>query len=431
MRRCSNNYSKESWILQLDISWYFMWISKEKLFWMVKKFLEKRFLDENLIKKFSEKKIFKLYEKYFDDNFFEENFKEFLKWKKFNKNFYFDDKNFLEKFKILFLKNKIKREKILNFLLTNLEKIIFNNPRKNCNPKSHKNAWNQLPKSKSLFYSKPWYWLPIWNLTSQLFWNVYLDKLDKFIKNNLKIKFYWRYVDDMILIHNSKEKLQECEQEIKIFLKNNLNLEISDKKTKLKKFQDWVDFLWAIIKPHRIYVRNRTKWNFYKKIYKFNKKEKKFSEELRKYDKNQNLVISDFSIAPDFPAIPAKAGIQDENLENRKKNHKIFLQEVEDSVNSYLWILRQFDSYKLRSKILNTISPKLRKFFTFYKNQKLKISKFTKLEILSKKPSSKKIHIKNLKLSATIPKPFWENSDNKGKTFFIETWWKKYHVTTK
>ena len=70
MRRCSNNYSKESWILQLDISWYFMWISKEKLFWMVKKFLEKRFLDENLIKKFSEKKIFKLYEKYYTKNLY-------------------------------------------------------------------------------------------------------------------------------------------------------------------------------------------------------------------------------------------------------------------------------------------------------------------------------------------------------------------------
>lgn len=72
------------------------------------------------------------------------------------------------------------------------------------------------------------------------------------------------------------------------------------------------------------------------------------------------------------------------------------------------------------------------------KINKIKISKFTKLEEkqnnfkknLAKK-SSKKIHNKTLKLSVTIPKPFWENSDNKDKTFFIETWWKKYHVTTK
>lgn len=313
IKSCSENYQKETRVLHLDISWYFMWISKEKLFSMIKKFLQKRFLDENFIKKFSERKINFLYKKFFD----------------------------LQK-----QDSPGTGKKILDFLLKNIEKIIFNNPTKNCDIKSHKNAWTQLPKSKSLFFSKPWYWLPIWNLTSQLFWNVYLDGLDKFIKWDLKFKYYWRYVDDMILVHNSKEFLENSIPKIKEFLKEKLDLEISDKKTKLEKMRNWVDFLWWIIKPYRIYARNRTKWNFYKKIFKFNKIEEKFSKHVPGLD-SQDYLIS------------------------RKKNHQKFLKDVEITVNSYLWILKQFNSWKLRKKILWKISPKLRKYFRFYWYEKI------------------------------------------------------------
>src|SRR3989344_4564521 len=48
--------------------------------------------------------------------------------------------------------------------------------------------------------------MPLGNLTSQFFANVYLNELDQFVKHKLKAKYYIRYVDDFLILHNSKEK---------------------------------------------------------------------------------------------------------------------------------------------------------------------------------------------------------------------------------
>ena len=123
------------------------------------------------------------------------------------------------------------------------------------------------------------------------------------------------------------------------------------------------------------------------------------------------------------------------SLSHRKQSHQLFLKQVETTTNSYLWILRQFDSYKLRAKILKKFSPGLKKFFTFYWNKKILITKFSKWENLSinrrlqpftKNFSRKKIHHKTIKLSATIP--WWKS--HKKTTCFIETKGKKYFLTT-
>ena len=58
-----------------------------------------------------------------------------------------------------------------------------------------------------MFYAKPNCGLPIGNLTSQLFSNVYLNLLDQFIKRVLKIKHYGRYVDDGYLLYHNKKYL--------------------------------------------------------------------------------------------------------------------------------------------------------------------------------------------------------------------------------
>ncbi len=59
-------------------------------------------------------------------------------------------------------------------------------------------------------------------LTSQFFANVYLNELDQFVKHELKAKYYLRYVDDFVILHRSKEKLEEYKAELGNFLQNGL-----------------------------------------------------------------------------------------------------------------------------------------------------------------------------------------------------------------
>jgi RNA-directed DNA polymerase len=123
-----------------------------------------------------------------------------------------------------------------------------------------------LPKNKSLFFSGNNCGLPIGNLTSQLFSNIYLDDFDHFIKRGLKFKYYGRYVDDFIIISDDKKELKRSFNDIERYLKDGLGLRINKKKIYLQRFEKGVNFLGAIIKPYRIYVRNRIKSGFYGKV---------------------------------------------------------------------------------------------------------------------------------------------------------------------
>lgn len=90
-------------------------------------------------------------------------------------------------------------------LLRLIKQIIFYNPEDKCNIKGRRADWNGLPYYKSLFWSSRYCGLPIGNLTSQIFANFYLDKLDKYITQELGFKYYGRYVDDFVIIHENKE----------------------------------------------------------------------------------------------------------------------------------------------------------------------------------------------------------------------------------
>jgi len=68
--------------------------------------------------------------------------------------------------------------------------------------------------------------VPIGNLTSQMFANIYLNELDQFVKQKLKIPFYYRYTDDFVIINESKEKLEKWLLEIKNFLFEKLKMEL-------------------------------------------------------------------------------------------------------------------------------------------------------------------------------------------------------------
>jgi len=85
--------------------------------------------------------------------------------------------------------------------------------------------------------------MPLGNLTSQFFANVYLNELDHFVKHKLKVKYYIRYVDDFVIFHKSKEQLQKWTKEIEIFLKEKLNLELHPDKSKIIILSKGVDFV--------------------------------------------------------------------------------------------------------------------------------------------------------------------------------------------
>jgi hypothetical protein len=137
--------------------------------------------------------------------------------------------------------------------------------------KGDRTDWAGLPKDKSLFHAQPNCGLPIGNLTSQLFGNVYLNEFDHFVKRDLRIRYYGRYVDDFILIHRDMGYLKSLIPAIKTYLAEQLELRLHPRKVYLQHYSKGVKYLGAVIKPHRIYIANRTKGNFYEAIQRQNR----------------------------------------------------------------------------------------------------------------------------------------------------------------
>ena len=248
IRSCSQNYTNDCYILKLDISGYFMAMDKNILYNKIKNELQKQ-------------------------------------------------------------KQKINFN--LKLVLYLIEKTIYNGPTKNCIIKGKKTDWNNLPKTKSLFHANTNCGLPIGNLTSQLFGNIYMNEFDHFVKKNYGIKYYGRYVDDFVLIHENKEYLKNLIPLLANFLQDNLKLTLHPNKIYLQHYTKGVTYLGAVIKPHRIYTAKRTKANFYNAITKWNiiiRKQKKLQKE------DLDLFIS--------------------------------------SINSYLGILKHYKTYKFRKKML-------------------------------------------------------------------------------
>jgi retron-type reverse transcriptase len=75
--------------------------------------------------------------------------------------------------------------------------------------------------------------MPLGNLTSQFFANVYLNELDQFVKHKLRVKHYLRYVDDFVILHSSKEFLENCKAQINNFLRTELKIELHPDKSKI------------------------------------------------------------------------------------------------------------------------------------------------------------------------------------------------------
>ena len=246
IRQCSCNYTKDAYILKLDIEGFFMHIDKNILFNRLHIFINKKLVE-------SDKEL----------------------------------------------------------LIELCKKIIFNNPVENCIIKGKKSNWNDLPATKSLFHSPTNCGLPIGNLTSQIFANFYLDSFDHYIKHELQIRYYSRYVDDFVILHNDKEYLKSLIPQLSNFLLSTLQLNLHPKKIYLQHYKKGVIFLGAVIKPYRIYIANRTKGNFYTAIEK------------------QNSIVKE--------------------RKPTKEEQVVFI----SSINSYLGIMKHYKTYKLRKKMIN------------------------------------------------------------------------------
>ncbi|MDP2736457.1 MAG: RNA-directed DNA polymerase, partial [bacterium] len=108
--------------------------------------------------------------------------------------------------------------------------------------------------------------LPLGNLTSQLFVNVYMNKFDQFMKHKLKTKYYIRYADDFIIFLENKEWLMQQEGLIKEFLRQELKLELHPDKIFIKTVASGVDFLGMVnFSDYRV-LRTKTKRRMLKRI---------------------------------------------------------------------------------------------------------------------------------------------------------------------
>jgi len=112
--------------------------------------------------------------------------------------------------------------------------------------------------------------LPLGNVTSQLFANVYMNELDQWIKHKLKVRYYLRYCDDFIILHEKKDFLKAAISKVQNFLQEGLHLSLHPHKFSIRKVRQGIDFLGYVVLPHAIMVRASTKRRVFRRVNKKN-----------------------------------------------------------------------------------------------------------------------------------------------------------------
>jgi hypothetical protein len=119
---------------------------------------------------------------------------------------------------------------------------------------------------RSFYSTRPGIGLPLGNLTSQLFVNIYMNEFDQFVKHRLKVKYYIRYADDFVIFSEDRAWLEERISLIRKFLTEKLRLTLHPQKIFIKTLASGVDFLgWVNFSGHRV-LRTATKRRMFKKI---------------------------------------------------------------------------------------------------------------------------------------------------------------------
>lgn len=166
--------------------------------------------------------------------------------------------------------------------------------------------------------------MPIGNLTSQMFANIYLNELDQYIKRELKIHYYIRYMDDMILLADDKKKLHEYKYLIDAFLQEKLKLNLNNK-TAIRPITLGIEFVGYKLWATHIKLRKSTSL----------KMKRRLNSVKKQYSKG-----------------------------------KIQLSDVQATVNSYMGMLKYCNSYRLRNKLFEELVLK-REYDVNLENQDL------------------------------------------------------------
>jgi len=164
------------------------------------------------------------------------------------------------------IEKKTKNPEILWLART----IIFHNPITSYYYKGRQSLFKLIPEHKSLFRAPLARGLPIGNLTSQFFANVYLNELDQYIKHALKIKYYLRYVDDLVILSRDFKQLKIWRESIDEFLIERLKLKLHPKKQVLREISRGIDFLGFVVKPDYTIIRRRVVKNLKEMLWRLN-----------------------------------------------------------------------------------------------------------------------------------------------------------------
>lgn len=137
------------------------------------------------------------------------------------------------------------------------EQILFHDPVNNVSLSGDASLLKLVPSHKSLFNAPEGYGLPIGNLSSQFFANVYLNELDRYVKHKVRPLAYTRYVDDFVLIHPDPKWLNAAKLRIEGFLWERLLMKINPTKTILQPVGHGVDFVGRVVKPWHTIPRGK------------------------------------------------------------------------------------------------------------------------------------------------------------------------------
>lgn len=146
----------------------------------------------------------------------------------------------------------------IDFILWLTREIILLNPMDHCIIVGDASEWEGIDRAKCMRYVAPGLGLPIGNLTSQLFSNVYMNQFDQYIKRTIGCRHYGRYVDDAVIIDPDREWILQQVPLIRSFLHDNLGLDMHMGKLRITDVRHGVEFLGMFIKPHRTYISNKT-----------------------------------------------------------------------------------------------------------------------------------------------------------------------------
>ena len=146
----------------------------------------------------------------------------------------------------------------MDFILWLTHEIVLLDPTDGCRRVGNISEWDDVDASKLMANAPADCGMPIGNLTSQLFSNVYMNPFDQMVKRLLHFLHYGRYVDDSATVCSDRQRLTDAIPLMRDFLKEELSLDMHMGKTQIIDVRYGVEFLGAFIKPYRTYICNRS-----------------------------------------------------------------------------------------------------------------------------------------------------------------------------